>query len=102
MPAERPTLANERTALGWQRCVLSLVVIAALVIGHALQRGEPLGVVAGLLPALGAAWAHHRGRALYAARDAGRGPAPGDALRMLALVTAGVALLAAGVVAGGA
>jgi uncharacterized membrane protein YidH (DUF202 family) len=102
MPADRPTLANERTALGWQRSALSLVVIAVLMIGHALHRDVAIGVAAGLVPAIAAAWAQRRGRSLYALRDAGQAPWAGDSLRMLSIITAVVALLAAGAVAGGA
>jgi uncharacterized membrane protein YidH (DUF202 family) len=99
MPVE--TFANERTALGWQRSALSLAVIAALVFLHALHRHEPLGMVASALPAAGAAWTQRRGRRIYGERARERyGPAPGS-LRVLALLTAGAALLAAAVVAGG-
>jgi uncharacterized membrane protein YidH (DUF202 family) len=102
MPAEVPTLPNERTALGWQRSALSLVVIAVVVVVHGVSSGDPAVVAAGALPVAAAAWTQLRGRRLYA-RRAARGPALApDAVRTLALVTAGVALLAAGIVAGGA
>jgi hypothetical protein len=95
------TFANERTALGWQRAALSLAAIAALVFLHALHRHEPLGMAASALPAVGAVWTQRRGRRIYGDRVAERyGPVPGS-LRVLTLLTAGAALLAAAVVAGG-
>jgi uncharacterized membrane protein YidH (DUF202 family) len=102
MPAEAPSFPNERTALGWQRSALSLVAIALVIVVHGVHRGETAVVAAGALPAAAAAWAHVRGRQLYARRTA-RGPALArGSVRTLALLTAGVALLAAGIVAGGA
>src|SRR3954453_22039043 len=102
MPAEAPTFPNERTALGWQRSALSLVAIALVIVLHGVRRGEPALVAAGALPAAAAAWGQLRGRQLYARRSA-RGPALArDSVRTLALITAGVALLAIGIVAGGA
>jgi uncharacterized membrane protein YidH (DUF202 family) len=102
MPAEVHAFANERTALGWQRSALSLAAIAAVVVLHGLHRAEPLVVAAGALPTVASVWVLLHGRRLYAGRAA-HGPALArKSVRMLALITAGVALLAAGIVAGGA
>lgn len=102
MPADAPTFPNERTALGWQRSALSLAVIALVILLHGLYRGEPATVAAGALPAAAAIWTQLRGRRLYARRTAGGPALARDSVHTLALVTASVALLAAGIVAGGA
>jgi uncharacterized membrane protein YidH (DUF202 family) len=102
MPAEVPTFANERTALGWQRAALSLAAIAAVLVLHGLDSGKPFAVAAGAVPAVAAVWTQLRGRRLYA-RRAAQGPALARAsVRALTLVTACVALLAAAIVAVGA
>lgn len=94
MSSERPGLANERTALGWQRSALSLAAIAGLLLGRALAHGRAAGVVSAALGIAAAAWATLRGRRLYARRAAGgRAEAP-RSLRALALCSAGAAVLA--------
>src|SRR3954451_11458332 len=95
MSAERPGFANERTALGWQRCSLSLVVIGALMFGHALHRGQSLVAAPGALAVGAAAWAQLRGRRLYLRRNRGDGSAAPASLWTLTLLIAATALLAA-------
>jgi hypothetical protein len=102
MPAEVPGFANERTALGWQRCALSLTVIAVVIVVHGLHRDKPIVAAAGALPAAAAVWAQLSARRLYTRRARPGTAMARDSVRTLALVTAGVALLAAGIVAGGA
>jgi uncharacterized membrane protein YidH (DUF202 family) len=102
MSAERPGFANERTALGWQRCSLSLLVIGTLMFVHALHRGQSLAAAPAALAVVAAAWTQLRGRRLYVQRDRGDAGAAGDSLWTLMLLIAATALLAAGVlVAGG-
>jgi uncharacterized membrane protein YidH (DUF202 family) len=101
MPAERPSLAGERTALAWQRSGFSLAAIATLLVAHAVHRSEPLGVAAAVVPAAGAAWVQLRGRRLYARRAAGDGRAAAGSLRLLAALSVAVAVLAIATVAGG-
>lgn len=97
----RPGFANERTALGWQRSSLSLAVIAALLLGHAVQRGEPAEVVAAVLVGAGAAWVGTAGRRLYRRRAEGtRGPAT-RALLGIVLVTLFAAAVAVAELLGG-
>jgi uncharacterized membrane protein YidH (DUF202 family) len=99
-PPRRPSLANERTALGWQRSSLSLAVIAVLLLTHAVHRGEPLGVGAAALVACGSAWAALAGRRLYARRRRAPGGPAGRPLLVLAAVTVGAAALAVAELAG--
>jgi uncharacterized membrane protein YidH (DUF202 family) len=100
MPPE-PALANERTALGWQRSALALGVIAAVLLGNAVDRGEPGAAAAALLVGVGAACVGALGRRLYRQRaGAPRGPASGPLL-VVSLVTLLAALVAAAVVIGG-
>jgi uncharacterized membrane protein YidH (DUF202 family) len=98
MPPERPApppQANERTALGWQRSSLSLALIAAILLGHAVHEGEPGGVAAAAALGAGAGWIAHLGRRLYRRRrEAVQDPAVGP----LAVMTA-VTLIAAAVAA---
>lgn len=101
MSAERGSLANERTALGWQRSGLSLAAIAALLLGHALAHGRPEGVVAGALAGVAAIWSTVRGRHLYLRRARGERSVAPRSLRTLALASAGAAVLAAIVVVEG-
>ena len=101
MRAERRSLANERTALGWQRSGMSLAVIAALLLGQAVHRDEPLGAAAAVAVGAAAAWAAGWGRRLYRRRaDAVQGPAE-HPVRTLAAVTVAAAALAAAVLVGG-
>src|SRR4051812_15472247 len=102
MPAEVPTFANERTALGWQRSALSFAAIAAVVVVHGLHAGEPVAVAASAVPAAAAVWAQLRGRRLYARRARSEAALAAGSVRTLALITAGVTVLAAVVVVGGA
>ncbi len=97
----RPALANERTALGWQRSSLSLAAIAALLLVHAVDRGEPAGVAAAVLVGLGAGWMGAVGRRLYRGRtEARQGPATRALLGVL-LVTLLAAATAVGELLGG-
>jgi uncharacterized membrane protein YidH (DUF202 family) len=101
MPPERGSLAAERTALGWQRSALSLVVIATLIVVHAVHAGEPLAIAAAIVPAFGAAWVTLEGRRLYARREAGDRAMAEHSARRLAAITLAVAALVAVVVLGG-
>jgi uncharacterized membrane protein YidH (DUF202 family) len=101
MAADRRSLAAERTALGWQRSALSLVVITALIVIHAVHAGEPLAIAAAALPALGAAWVALEGRRLYARRAAGDAGMAERSVRRLAAITLAVTLVVAVVVVGG-
>jgi uncharacterized membrane protein YidH (DUF202 family) len=97
-----PPVANERTALGWQRSSLSLAVIAALLLGHAVHSGEPLGAVGAVLVGCGAASVAAVGRRLYRARRRQtQGPAVRPLLWLMA-VTVLAAAVAVGEVVGGA
>jgi uncharacterized membrane protein YidH (DUF202 family) len=97
-----PPVANERTALGWQRSGLSLAVVAALLLGHAVRRGEPLGAVAAVLVGCGALSVGALGRRLYRARRrAPQGPAVRPLLWLMA-VTVFAAAVAVGELLGGA
>jgi uncharacterized membrane protein YidH (DUF202 family) len=95
MPPEHsapPAQANERTALGWQRSSLSLAVIAAILLGHAVHEHQPGGVVGAGVIGAGGVWVGHLGRVLYRRR---RAMSPQDpAVRPLAAITA-VTVLAA-------
>src|SRR4051794_16112825 len=102
MSAERPGFANERTALGWQRCSLSLLVIGALMFGHALHRGQSLVAAPAALAVVAAAWTQLRGRRLYVQRDGGDGRDAAESLWTLTLLIAATALLAALVLVAGA
>jgi uncharacterized membrane protein YidH (DUF202 family) len=98
MPTEHhgpPPQANERTALGWQRSSLSLWVIAAILLGHAVHEHQPAGVVVAAVIGAGGAWVGHLGRRLYRRRAASRQQ---PAVRPLATITA-VTLLAAALAA---
>jgi uncharacterized membrane protein YidH (DUF202 family) len=100
MPPERP-LANERTALGWQRSALALAAIAAVLLGHAVHRSEPGGMIAACVVAAGAGAVARAGRRLYEHRvKARQGPAAGP-LGLITAVTVLAALAAAAVVIGG-
>jgi uncharacterized membrane protein YidH (DUF202 family) len=102
MSSDRPGFANERTALGWQRCSLSLLVIGALMFGHAVHRGQSLVVLPGALAVVAAAWAQLRGRRLYLERRRDECGVAEGSLRTLTALIAAVSLLAAVVlVAGG-
>jgi uncharacterized membrane protein YidH (DUF202 family) len=92
------SLANERTALGWQRSGLSMTVIGALLLGHAIDRGEILGVLAAAGAVVGAAWTTINGRRLYVRRVAGDRHAAPRALRTLTLISAGAAIVSAAAV----
>jgi uncharacterized membrane protein YidH (DUF202 family) len=98
MPPERsgpPPQANERTALGWQRSSLSLGVIAAILLGHAVHEHEPGGVVVAAVIGASGVWVGHLGRRLYRRRAQSRQE---PAARPLATITA-VTLLAAALAA---
>jgi uncharacterized membrane protein YidH (DUF202 family) len=88
-------MANERTALGWQRSALSLAVIAALLLGHAVDRGRLVTMAASIVLLLGAAWVGTLGRRLYRGRrTAVQGPATGPllAVSIVTLLAAAVAV----------
>jgi uncharacterized membrane protein YidH (DUF202 family) len=100
MPPE-PPLANERTALGWQRSSLSLGVIATILLGHAVHVHEPAGIGAAVIVGGCALWVGRLGRRLYRSRvTAQQGPAARE-LRAVTLVTLLAAALAAAVVLAG-
>jgi uncharacterized membrane protein YidH (DUF202 family) len=93
-----PPQANERTALGWQRSSLSLALIAAILLGHAVRAGHPGGVAAAAVIAVGAGWIGHLGRRLYRRRrEAVQDPAVGP-LGVMTVVTLIAAAVAAGIV----
>lgn len=95
MPAERSSLALERTALGWQRSSLSLAVISALLLGHAVHRHETLGIVGSAIVAAGAGLVALSGSRLAHRRTLTRPrSAPGTLMGMMA-VTVGAAIVAA-------
>jgi O-antigen/teichoic acid export membrane protein len=101
MGADRPSRAVERTALGWQRSGLSLAVIAALLLLHAVHEDEPWGIVAGFAVSAGAALVAMAGRRLYRRRLVDpRGPAARP-LRGLVVITLLAAVLAAAEIVGG-
>jgi uncharacterized membrane protein YidH (DUF202 family) len=100
MPAD-PGRANERTALGWQRSSLSLAVVAALLLAHAVHRREPLGVATALVVGAGGAWVGALGRRLYARRRAAPSTSAARPLRVVAAITVAAALVAAGQLLGG-
>jgi uncharacterized membrane protein YidH (DUF202 family) len=104
MPPERPApppQANERTALGWQRSGLSLAVIAAILLGHAVHEHQPGGVVAAAVIAAGALWVGRIGRRLYRQRrDSVQDPAAGPLLAITAVTLLAAALAAVLVLAG--
>lgn len=91
---EPPGLANERTALAWQRTALS-VVVAALVVARLTIGRVGLGVV--LLAAAGAVlggWVALEGLARYRARHGEPRSGPGRGGRATLLLTGTVVLLA--------
>jgi uncharacterized membrane protein YidH (DUF202 family) len=91
-------MANERTALGWQRSSLTLAVIAAVLLGHAVHEREPGGVFAAAAVGAGAAWVGRLGRRLYRRRAVSvQEPAAGP-LRTITLVTLLAAAIAAALV----
>ncbi|MEA2283402.1 MAG: hypothetical protein QOK21_4009 [Solirubrobacteraceae bacterium] len=98
MPRERstpPPQANERTALDWQRSSLSLGVIAAILLGHAVHEHQPGSVVVAAVLGAGGVWVGHLGRRLYQRRAARpQDPAVGP-LATITAVTLLAALLAA-------
>ncbi len=68
-------MANERTALAWQRSTLSLLVIAALAIRTGLEEKQlaiACSLAAVLLAAAVATWLH--GRAAYHRRTSSKHP----------------------------
>jgi uncharacterized membrane protein YidH (DUF202 family) len=102
MDADRRSRAAERTALGWQRSGLSLGVIAALLLLHAVHEDEPWGIVAAFAVGAGAALVGMAGRRLYRRRVAEpQGPATRPLLALV-VVTLAAAVLAAAEMVGGA
>jgi hypothetical protein len=106
------TLANERTALGWQRAALSLAVIGGLVLTAGIHRREPLAIVAAMPFGVAALAAFERGRRLYRRRGLAGGPGAATAgeggvppavapIRRLVAVTVVAAAVAAAIVIGG-
>jgi uncharacterized membrane protein YidH (DUF202 family) len=105
MPPERggpPPQANERTALGWQRSSLSLGVIAAILLGHAVHEHQPGGVAVAAVLGAGAVWVGHLGRRLYRRRVASRQEPAARPLAAITAVTLLAAALAAALVIAGA
>jgi uncharacterized membrane protein YidH (DUF202 family) len=101
MDADRRSRAVDRTALGWQRSSLSLAVVAALLLVHAVHRDETWGIAAAFVVGAGAGWVALAGRRLYHRRlEDRRGPAARP-LRGLAVVTLAAAALAAAELIGG-
>ena len=101
MPADPRSRAVERTALGWQRSSLSLVVVAALLLLHAVHRGVTWGIVAGFAVGAGAGWVGVAGRRLYRRRlDDPLDPAARPLLGLV-VVTLAAAVLAAAELLGG-
>jgi uncharacterized membrane protein YidH (DUF202 family) len=105
MPPERrgppPPHANERTALGWQRTSLSLAVIAAILLGHAVHEHQPGGVVAAAVIGAGALWVGRIGRRLYRQRaESVQDPAAGPLLAITAVTLLAAALAAVLVLVG--
>jgi drug/metabolite transporter (DMT)-like permease len=102
MDADRRSRAAERTALGWQRSGLSLGVIGALLLLHAVHEDEPWGIVAGFAVGAGAAFVAMAGRRLYRRRLVEpRGPAGGPLLGLV-VITLFAAVVAAAEIVGGA
>lgn len=95
MPAERSSLALERTALGWQRSSLSLAVISALLLGHAVHRHETLGIVGAAIVAIGAGLVALSGNRLARDRTLTRPRSAPRPLLGVAVVTLGAAVVAA-------
>jgi Domain of unknown function (DUF202) len=101
MDADRRSRAVDRTALGWQRSGLSLGVIAALLLLHAVHEDEPWGIVAAFVVGAGAVCVAMAGRRLYRLRLARpRGPAARPLLGLV-VVTLAAAVLAAAEIVGG-
>jgi uncharacterized membrane protein YidH (DUF202 family) len=97
-PPGPPPQANERTALGWQRSSLSLFVIAAILLGHAVHEHQPGGVAVASVVGAGGVWVGHLGRRLYRQRvGAVQDPAAGP-LAAITAVTLVAAVLAAALV----
>jgi uncharacterized membrane protein YidH (DUF202 family) len=95
-------MANERTVLGWQRSALALAVIAALLLGHAVHRGQPVTMAASLLLLGAAIWVGRLGQRLYRRRRAAvLGPASRPLLAISA-VTVFAALIAVAELVGSA
>jgi uncharacterized membrane protein YidH (DUF202 family) len=101
MRPERPSLALERTALGWQRSSLSLAAISALLLIHAVHRDQPLGVAGAILVAVGAGLVARGGGRLYHRRLAAPPRAAVRPLLGLVAVTLGAAAVAAAELLGG-
>ena len=102
MDADLRSRAAERTALGWQRSGLSLLVIAALLLLHAVHEDEPWGVAAGFVVGAGAVSVAMEGRRLYRRRRADpRGPATRPLLALVVVSLAAAVLAAAEIVGGG-
>jgi Domain of unknown function (DUF202) len=101
MRADELSRAVERTALGWQRSGLSLSVIAALLLLHAVHEREPWGVVAAFAVGAGAVFVAMAGRRLYRRRliDPHR-PAVRPLLGLVAVSLAAAVLAAAEIVGG--
>ena len=95
MDADRRSRAVDRTALGWQRSGLSLGVIAALLLGHAVHRDETWGIAAAFVVGAGATAVAMAGRRLYQLRLAGRRAPAARPLLGLVVVTLAAAVLAA-------
>jgi uncharacterized membrane protein YidH (DUF202 family) len=104
MPPERPTpppQANERTALGWQRSGLSLAVIAAILLGHAVHEHQPGGVFVAAVIGASGLWVGRIGRRLYRQRaESVQDPAVGPLLAITAVTLLAAALAAVLVLVG--
>lgn len=95
-PALHPGTASaaiERTELSWARAGLSLVVVATLLIKHALLVGGLIGLVAGVVIVGAGAAAAALPVRRYLAVDADRQTTRSGAVRAAAATCAGVGLL---------
>ncbi|MGN9765884.1 DUF202 domain-containing protein [Micromonospora sp. SD12] len=93
-PARDPGLQPERTRLAWRRTALALTVIMVLTVRLALT-GPPAGGAFGALVAGAAVLGWGAALTVCWRRATGTGPAPGygRSLPLIALATAGFALL---------
>ncbi len=91
---EPPGLANERTALAWQRTALSVVVAALVVARLSLDRVGPAVAVATVAGVVLGAWVALEGLRRYRARHGGAPDARGRGGVATALLTVTVVVVA--------
>jgi len=101
MDYEDRSLADERSALSWERSALALAMIAGLFVSAA-YRVPWIGIPAGALHLAAASAVAVRGRALARRRSAHRLPLPPEwaAARALAIATLASVLMAAALIIG--